>query len=102
MYDVTGQVLAGPTCPVERISPDPRCAPRPVSGAVLLFTDSFGREAGQAVSDDDGQFTISLPAGRYTLKPQRVVGLLGTAPPQEVTVTSAGAQVRVTYDTGIR
>ena len=100
--EVTGQVLAGPTCPVERIPPDPRCAPRPVSGAVLLFIDDFGREAGRAVSGDDGQFTISLPAGRYTLTPQPVVGLLGTAPPQEVTVTSAGAHVTVLYDTGIR
>ena len=101
-YAVTGQVLAGPTCPVERIPPDPRCAARPVSGAVLLFIDNAGRDAGRAVSDDNGRFTILLPAGRYRLRPLPVVGLLGTAPPQDVIVTSAGARVTVTYDTGIR
>jgi hypothetical protein len=100
--EVRGRVLAGPTCPVERIPPDPRCADRPVSGAVLLFVDRLGRDAGRAVSDDNGAFTILLPVGRYTLWPQPVVGLLGTAPPQDVTVTADAPPLVVLYDTGIR
>ena len=40
----------------------------------------------------------------YTLTPQPVNGLLGTAPPLKFTVSATGSSVGldVTYDTGIR
>src|SRR5437764_398930 len=37
---VNGQVLLGPTCPVERIPPDPQCAPKPYSTLVTIFRQS--------------------------------------------------------------
>ncbi len=33
---------AGPTCPVEKIPPDPACAPRPVAGATILIKAGAG------------------------------------------------------------
>jgi hypothetical protein len=48
-------VLAGPTCPVERIPPDPRCADRPVSGAEIIFVSDAGDSVGDALSDADNQ-----------------------------------------------
>jgi hypothetical protein len=101
-FVVVGTVVAGPTCPVERIPPDPRCADRPVSGAEMIFTDDGGNSVGDAVSDAGGKFLIVLPAGRYTLHPQPVRGLLGTAPPQVILVNGTEVEVTLRYDTGIR
>lgn len=101
-FVVTGTVLAGPTCPVERIPPDPGCADRPVSGAEIIFVDGAGNSVSRASSDADGRFSISLPPGRYTLNPQPVQGLLGTAATQVILISNANVEVTLRYDTGIR
>jgi hypothetical protein len=103
-YPVGGRAVAGPVCPVERIPPDPACAPRPVVGAVMVITASDGHEVARTTTDTDGSWTVPLAAGTYTLTPQAVSGLLGRAPPLQFTVSATGASVGldVTYDTGIR
>jgi hypothetical protein len=107
---VQGQVLAGPTCPVELSDaalpgaalPIWACQ-RPVSGAVLVAFGGSGREVGRAVSDAQGYYFLGLPPGTYQIVPQPVEGLMGTAPPFSVTVTAGTPTlVEVTYDTGIR
>lgn len=100
-YLLSGSVVAGPTCPVERVPPDPRCAPRPVAGAVILVVDSEGNQIALATSDAQGGFELWLDTGTYTLIPQPVPGLLGTAPEQTITI-SRPTSVLFTYDTGIR
>ena len=100
-FTVTGHVLAGPTCPVERIPPDPNCAPRPVSGAVVLFMNEDGLDAKSAVSAANGAFLLMLPRGTYTMVPQTVPGLLRRPPPSLVVVDGA-VDLTVMYDTGIR
>jgi hypothetical protein len=100
---VVGRVVAGPTCPVQRLPPDPACADRPVAGAVLVITDAGGTEVGRATSDANGEFAIPLPPGSYVLTPQPVPGLMGTSGPIQFTVTAGSpADLDVTYDTGIR
>lgn len=102
---LTGRATAGPVCPVERVPPDPNCAPRPVAGAVLVIITVAGAEVGQARTAADGSFAFDVPEGDYTLVPQRVEGLLGTAPPIEFSVRLGGPQPApfdVQYDTGIR
>jgi len=101
-FVVMGRVLAGPTCPVEHIPPDPGCADRPVSGAEIVVTNDAGDLVADALSDADGRFSVLLPAGRYTLNPQPVPGLLGTAPPQMILINDADVEVTLRYDTGIR
>jgi hypothetical protein len=101
VFTITGRVLAGPTCPVERIPPDPGCAPRPVSGAAVLFTNSSGQEVGRALSDANGDFSLMLPRGTYSMVPQPVPGLLRTRAPS-VVVVDAPVELTVLYDTGIR
>jgi hypothetical protein len=101
-FVVTGTVSAGPTCPVERIPPDPNCADRPVSGAEIIFVNDGGNSVGSVSSDADGRFSISLPPGRYTLNPQPLPGLLGAAPTQTIVVSNADVAVKLRYDTGIR
>jgi hypothetical protein len=105
VYQIGGQALAGPTCPVEPASPAPgQCAPRPVPGAVLVITDAAGQEVTRATTGPDGHWTASVQAGTDTITPQPVEGLLGTARPVSVTVTagSVPAAIQIGYDTGIR
>jgi hypothetical protein len=102
---VAGRVVAGPTCPVVQDPPDPECADRPVGGAVIVVLDEEGREVTRATSDEEGTFNFELgPGAAYTLVPQPVEGLLGTAEPVEVAPQDFGERIEVTivYDTGIR
>ena len=101
-YRIDGYVHAGPTCPVERIPPDPDCADQSVAGAVLLVKDPAGLEIKRLVSNQGGRFHTSLPNGVYQLHPQPYDGLLGTAPMQEFVVGGGPLELDVAYDTGIR
>jgi hypothetical protein len=100
---IGGIAVAGPVCPVETVPPDPDCAPRPVAGAVLVIRDGAGSEVAHTTTEADGSFFAELPAGDYTVEPQPVEGLMGTAAALEVTVVDGIAtQVQLDYDTGIR
>jgi hypothetical protein len=104
-YQIGGQALAGPTCPVEPASPLPgQCAPRPVAGAVLVITDATGHELTRAITGADGRWTASVPGRANTITPQPVQGLLGTARPVTVTVAagSVPTAIQIDFDTGIR
>jgi hypothetical protein len=103
---VLGTVTAGPVCPVERASPDPSCAPRPVSGAVIVITDATtGGEAGRTSTAPDGSYAIVVPAtGTFVLTALPVRGLVKAPAPVTITLSfpSQHERVDLTYDTGIR
>lgn len=101
---VSGHVLAGPTCPVVRVPPDPDCDDRPVPGAVIVVIGTGGEEVARTETDAAGAFSFSLPPGEYELAPQPVEGLLGTAAPVRIAVVDGADPEPVTfaYDTGIR
>lgn len=102
-YTVSGYVHSGPTCPVVITPPDPTCDDRPVAGAVLIIRDASGGLAAETRSLSDGTFMFTLPAGTYTLVPQPVEGLMGTAAELDVIVVDgAVTHLDVAYDTGIR
>jgi hypothetical protein len=95
------RVLAGPTCPVEQAGQSP-CV-RPVSGAVILARDASHSSVGSCTSDAAGTCFLALPPGAYSIEPQPVEGLLGTARPATVVVSGGPpAAADFTYDTGIR
>jgi hypothetical protein len=99
---VGGRVAAGPTCPVERPG-DPACSPRSVAGAVLVVTGAGGAEVARVTTDASGLFRVGLQPGDYTLVPQSVEGLMGTAAPMPFTVSDGSETfLDVSYDTGIR
>ena len=50
---IRGTALAGPICPVEKIPPDPACAPRPVAGAVVVVRDASGAEVARTTTGAD-------------------------------------------------
>jgi hypothetical protein len=99
---VDGYVHAGPVCPVAQDPPDPNCADRPVAGAEMRVVDAAGDEVARVSTAEDGTFALGLPPGGYTLVPQPVEGLMGTAETQGFEVGSAAVHLDVAYDTGIR
>ncbi len=102
--EVRGTVTAGPTCPVATDPPDPACANQVVEGAVMVVTAAGGGAVTRSTSDAQGRFSVDLAPGAYTLVPQPVDGLLGTAAPMDFVVIAGEApdELGVVYDTGIR
>jgi hypothetical protein len=100
---IAGTATAGPVCPVERVPPDPSCAPRPVADAEIVIRDPSGSEIARARTGADGAFFVAVAPGTYQVEPQPVQGLMGTPGPQGVTVDAGrDVTVDVVYDTGIR
>jgi hypothetical protein len=100
---IRGVALARPVCPVETVPPDPECAPRPVTGAVIIVRDGSGAEMARATTGPDGGFFVPLEPGPYTLEPQPVEGFMGTPAHVDVSVQDGeSADVQLDYDTGIR
>jgi hypothetical protein len=102
---IEGTVTAGPVCPVERASPDPSCAPRPVKGAVIVVADAATKaEVARASTAPDGSYAVVVPqTGALIVTGQPVPGLMGV--PAPVTITLRPGEDRrldLTYDTGLR
>jgi hypothetical protein len=95
---LTGRVLLGPTCPVERIGH--RCE-RPYQTSVAVYTLGPRQYIRTFRSAADGRFRVVLPAGRY-----RLIGTRSGPPdlrPVLVTVQlHRFTKIRIVFDTGIR
>ncbi|MBF6600259.1 MAG: carboxypeptidase regulatory-like domain-containing protein [Dehalococcoidia bacterium] len=107
---IEGQVLVGPTCPVERA--DSPCADRPAQlyvWAIAQPTPAGGAIAASVRSDADGRFRLALPPGTYTLDggacPPGTTCAGGFPRVTRLTVVVTGGaftEVRLRGDTGIR
>jgi hypothetical protein len=99
---VRGTVELGPTCPVERIPPDPNCADRPYATTVTVYRIGSNSAFAEGRSDTDGVFQFSLPPGSYTLKAAGGT-VLPRCSPADVTVGQGGfATTTISCDSGIR
>lgn len=102
---VQGSVRFGPVCPVERIPPDPQCAPRPGAASIQLLGPNGGVVA-QGDAGGDGRFSISVGPGAYDVRavaPSSGPGRGCQAEPARAKVVAGSfATVTVTCDTGIR
>lgn len=65
---VRGRVLLGPVCPVERIPPDPACAPKPYKTTIDIWSTVTGSTYKPVATNAAGQFRLSLAPGSYGLK----------------------------------
>jgi hypothetical protein len=95
---VAGRVMAGPTCPVERVGHP--CPPRPVVAEVQAR--AAGRVVASTRSGADGSYRLELPVGNYTVG---VVGknLFPRCTARAATVTSTHTTAGdITCDTGLR
>jgi hypothetical protein len=95
--------VAGPTCPVETVPPDPACAPRPVPNAVVTIVGDAGAQEQPIILDAAGQAFAALEPGVYTVNGQGVAGLMNGPEAQRVVVEEGKvSEVVLAYDTGIR
>src|SRR6266516_4747284 len=96
---VSGTVLAGPVCPVERA--DSPCPPVPVVGAPVLARVG-GHTQARTVTDDKGGFRLNLQPGMYTIVATNVGAYASTAEASVLVRAAETATITLTVDTGIR
>lgn len=95
---VTGSVLTGPVCPVERSGQE--CPPRPLSGAAVVALDGDAvRDS--TLTDSTGAFHLSLPDGRYVIRASNVGGYASTAA-EQVVISDIPVRITLLVDSGIR
>jgi hypothetical protein len=102
---IKGSVLIGPTCPVQRIPPDPKCGDTPFADAVVsVKLKSNGFLVMSSKTDVNGNFLVNLPPTTYLLKVlPRTNSFLPMCAESEVLVKANTVTViAITCDTGIR
>lgn len=100
---LTGDVVAGPTCPVERVGQS--CPPKPVPNREIQILDARGAVVSTTKTDTNGHFSITLAPGAYVVHVMIVQGQIGMSQvsPGNVTVTSdETVYIKIELDTGIR
>jgi hypothetical protein len=102
---LAGRALEAPTCPVERVPPQPGCAPRPLAARLRIQRAGGHTRAKTVQAGSDGRFRVSLLPGTYTVRALRLGDSLLPRPPGPVRVqvrTGRFTTITVTYDSGIR
>jgi hypothetical protein len=99
---ITGRVVIGPTCPVQRAG-DHACDDRPYPTTVVVLTPEGSREVGRVDTDAMGAFSIALDPGDYLVSALVGGNLLPRGNPVPATVGPAGVtNVTIALDRGIR
>ena len=65
---ILGTVTTDPTCPVERVPPEPQCVPRPYITSIEIRQIGKTSVLKTIQSNVDGRFNTELPVGSYELK----------------------------------
>ncbi len=101
---IKGTVLLGPICPVERIPPDPKCAPKPYAAKLVLTTADQSRAIIEFDSDADGKFGVQISPGEYAIRSAAASNIRPYCSSRETVKVSAGQFIETTVycDTGIR
>jgi hypothetical protein len=99
---VHGQVLLGPTCPVERIPPDPACAPKPYKTMIKILRTATGASYKKVVTDASGRFTISLAPATYILRAKGASIYPRCTDLKIIVIAKKSQIVKIDCDTGIR
>ncbi len=100
---VEGIVTIGPTCPVERIPPDPACADKPYPTTLVLASTVIGKNDGVLVTTDaQGYFSQELSLGTYTIRAQSNTMLPRLSPVTFTVVEHQVTSLNLQFDSGIR
>ena len=100
---IAGDVVAGPTCPVERVSSP--CPPEPVQNRLVTISTPSGAEVARTTTDVTGHFSVDVRPGAYVVTVQIVQGQVGLRQitPGNVSVTAGQTTtIHIELDTGIR
>ena len=98
---VKGQVTLSPVCPVERMPPDPACAPRPYATTIKIFSVVGNNLIKTVQTDNEGKYVVALPFGNYNLEAGGG-SVYPRCPIKKISVNSNLINLDVTCDTGIR
>ena len=97
---VTGQVLAVPCAPVEKV--DSPCQGRPVPNLDIIFTSDSSHEQVTTRTDSGGQYSVQLAAGTWSVSFKNGI-IRPIDGPKSVTVEAGGTVVaNFLMDSGIR
>ena len=100
---VRGTVTLGPTCPVERIPPDPACAPRPYQTSITISRSVETPVTFMTIKTDaSGTFRALLDPGEYVLHPQGGAVFPRCNETLVEIATGTFTDAALTCDTGIR
>lgn len=102
---VSGYVHLGPTCPVEKFPPDPKCADRPYANAKVEFLPKAGGASVKSVvTDSMGKFETKLGVGTYLATIyQKSTLSLPSCPTIEFSIKpDQSTSIEIPCDTGIR
>ena len=101
--EISGNVVAGPTSPVERVgSPT---ATVPVTNRAVVIRAKDGSEAARTTTDTQGHFSVTLAPGDYDVQVTIVPGAVGMrqqTPGGVHVVAGQTTQITIELDTGIR
>jgi hypothetical protein len=98
---VHGVVLIGPTCPVERMPPDPNCRDKPYTATFSIDTMA-GVHVATVASAADGSLAIGLRPGAYVIRLQSNAVMPRMAPQEFSVAAHAQTQLRLNLDSGMR
>jgi hypothetical protein len=99
---IRGNVTIGPTCPVERIPPDPNCEDKSYD-PTLVFTNTKTKETKSIKVSSDGTFVVTLSPGTYTVNDQSEAVLPRMSPVEPVEVSAnTYTEIKIEFDSGIR
>ncbi len=98
---VSGTILLGPTCPVVKDPPDPACTDKPIFGEFIVQNAMGNIEFARFGTTENESFSISLPAGEYSIAWAK---LLGPGIQGQLVNVIAGetSEYTILFDTGIR
>lgn len=101
---IKGLILLGPTCPVERIPPDPKCADKPYKTNLITTSIDGTQTSKQFSSDTNGNFSVDLLPGEYSISSLNTVNIYPRCSSQENVKVEKEQYTTITLhcDTGIR
>ncbi len=101
---LTGKVTIGPNCPVERVDKPCPTPPEAYAAREFLVLDKSNKQVASFHADANGHFTLSLPAGTYTITSAKTgMGYMSGDLPQTITIQSGQTgTLNIDIDTGIR
>lgn len=101
---IRGTVLLGPTCPLERIPPDPKCADKLYQTNLELTTVDGTRVVATFASDSEGTFSVDVTPGAYTIRSVTETNVHPYCSTHEAIQVTANkyTNAEVSCDTGIR
>ena len=98
---IKGTITIGPTCPVERLPPDPECADRGFE-ANINVSSKVGKLVKSFSSNTGGTFIVELDPGTYVLSNAGKAVMPTFAPMEVVVVSSKYTEIGLQFDSGIR